>query len=67
MYASFQRNSLRSSSARRKISKDVISGPRGEVQHTGHIGPDGAFFGDVGGFVNPDSHASKASRKHNYK
>ena len=26
----------------------MISGPRGELQHTGHIGLDGAFFGDVG-------------------
>ncbi len=25
----------------------MISGPKGDVQHTGHIGVDGAFFGDV--------------------
>ncbi len=46
----FQRSSLRGSkgSSRRKISRDMISAPRGDVQHTGHIGPDGAIFGDVG-------------------
>ena len=44
-------SSLRGSKGRRKISKDLISGPRGEVQHTGHIGVDGAFFGDVSSFI----------------
>jgi hypothetical protein len=48
----FQRSSLRgsrdrSSGRHRKISRDMISGPTGQVQHTGHIGPDGCFFGDV--------------------
>lgn len=47
----FQRSSLRGSrdrsSGRRKISRDMISAPTGQVQHTGHIGPDGCFFGDV--------------------
>jgi hypothetical protein len=49
----FQRSSLRGSKdrhqsgSRRKISRDMISGPTGQVQHTGHIGPDGCFFGDV--------------------
>ena len=46
----FTRAGLRSSrdrSSRRKISRDMISGPTGQVQHTGHVGPDGAFFGDV--------------------
>ena len=47
----FQRSSLRGSrdrsSGRRKISRDMIGAPTGQVQHTGHIGPDGCFFGDV--------------------
>jgi len=47
----FQRsNILRNSKDRgskRKISRDMISGPTGNVQHTGHVGPDGCYFGDV--------------------
>ena len=47
----FTRAGLRGSkeqrSSRRKISRDMISGPTGTVQHTGHVGPDGVFFGDV--------------------
>ena len=46
----FQRTGLRGSKdrgSRRKISRDMISGPTGAVQHTGHVGPDGCFFGDV--------------------
>lgn len=31
----------------RKISRDMISAPTGNVQHTGHVGPDGCYFGDV--------------------
>merc|ERR1719481_2076716 len=31
----------------RKISRDMISAPSGNVQHTGHVGQDGCFFGDV--------------------
>lgn len=50
-YHTFQRSSLRGSKGKRKISRDMISGPRGDLQHTGHVGPDGAFFGDVGGFA----------------
>ena len=47
--STFQRSSLkRGSKGRKKLSRDMISGPRGELQHTGHIGLDGAFFGDVG-------------------
>ena len=49
--STFQRSSLRGSKgSRRKISRDMISGPRGDVHHTGHIGADGAYFGNVGGF-----------------
>ena len=48
----FRRTTLRGSkersgSGRKKISRDMISGPTGRVQHTGHIGPDGCYFGDV--------------------
>ena len=53
----FTRAGLRSSkdrASRRKISRDMISGPTGQVQHTGHVGPDGAFFGDVT-FIAPGS------------
>ena len=48
--SAFQRgNSLRGSKGlRRKISRDMISAPQNDFQHTGHIGVDGAFFGDVG-------------------
>ena len=31
----------------RKISRDMISAPTGNVQHTGHLGHDGCYFGDV--------------------
>ena len=31
----------------RKISRDMISAPTGNMQHTGHVGADGCFFGDV--------------------
>ncbi|XP_077289254.1 activated Cdc42 kinase-like [Arctopsyche grandis] len=37
----------RSTITRRKLRSDMISAPQGEVKHTGHIGLDGAYFGDV--------------------
>lgn len=44
----FQRNDSRSSSMRKgRISVDMISGPQGDLKHTGHVGPDGQFFGDL--------------------
>ena len=30
-----------------KIRADMISGPQNDLRHTGHIGMDGATFGDV--------------------
>ncbi|XP_040572011.1 activated Cdc42 kinase-like isoform X2 [Lepeophtheirus salmonis] len=56
----FQRSSVRGSKngIKKKISRDMISGPRGHVQHTGHVGVDGAYFGDVSGF-----HGSVSSSK----
>lgn len=60
----FQRNSLRGSrGSKKKISREMISGPRGEVQHTGHIGLDGAFFGDVGAFATATSTAPESSSR----
>ncbi|ODN05514.1 Tyrosine-protein kinase PR2 [Orchesella cincta] len=44
----FQRNDSRSSSMRKgRLSVDMISGPQGDLKHTGHVGPDGQFFGDL--------------------
>lgn len=37
----------RSTITRRKLRSDMISAPQGEVKHTGHVGLDGAYFGDV--------------------
>ena len=31
----------------RKIRSDMISRPQNDLRHTGHIGYDGAMFGDV--------------------
>ncbi|CAG2167826.1 unnamed protein product, partial [Oppiella nova] len=33
--------------SRRRIRPDMISRPQGDLVHTGHVGADGAFFGDV--------------------
>ncbi|QQP58540.1 Tyrosineprotein kinase PR2like, partial [Caligus rogercresseyi] len=59
---SFQRSSVRGSknSLKKKISRDMISGPRGFVQHTGHVGVDGAYFGDVSGFHSGSVSSSKS-------
>lgn len=35
------------SSQRRKLCPEMISRPQGDLKHTGHVGADGAFFGDV--------------------
>ncbi|XP_052072142.1 activated Cdc42 kinase-like isoform X16 [Mytilus californianus] len=32
----------------RKFNAEMISGPQNDLRHTGHIGYDGAIFGDVG-------------------
>lgn len=34
-------------SSKRKIRPDMISGPQGDFKHTGHVGLDGAYFGDL--------------------
>lgn len=33
--------------SKRRLRADMISRPQGDFKHTGHIGLDGAFFGDV--------------------
>jgi len=35
-------------SGSKKIRPDMISRPQNDLRHTGHIGYDGAIFGDVG-------------------
>lgn len=42
----FVRGSERTSS-RRKLCPEMISGPQNDLKHTGHVGLDGAYFGDV--------------------
>ncbi len=44
----FTRNDSRSSSLRKgRISADMISVPQADFKHTGHVGADGQFFGDI--------------------
>ena len=45
--STMMRRSKEERSSKRKISRDMISAPTGNVQHTGHVGPDGCYFGDV--------------------
>lgn len=42
----FMRNTERTSS-KRKLCPEMISGPQNDLKHTGHVGLDGAYFGDV--------------------
>lgn len=44
--ATFTRNTERTSS-KRKLCPEMISGPQNDLKHTGHVGLDGAYFGDV--------------------
>ncbi|XP_037299847.1 activated Cdc42 kinase-like isoform X3 [Manduca sexta] len=37
---------------KRSIQRSMISSPQGEVKHTGHVGLDGAYFGDIS-FLDP--------------
>lgn len=34
-------------SRRSKLRPEMISRPQGELKHTGHVGLDGAYFGDI--------------------
>ncbi|XP_014281274.1 activated Cdc42 kinase-like isoform X2 [Halyomorpha halys] len=35
------------SSKRNRLKPEMISGPQGDMKHTGHVGLDGAYFGDI--------------------
>lgn len=56
----FVRTSERSSSKRR-LRPDMISGPQSDLKHTGHIGVDGAYFGDVAFLSTNSTHSSNVS------
>lgn len=56
---SFCRTSERSSS-KRKLCPEMISGPQNDLKHTGHVGLDGAYFGDVA-FLSSSSNAQSVS------
>lgn len=46
--SSFQRGDGKNPySSRRRLRPEMISGPQGDFKHTGHVGLDGAYFGDV--------------------
>ncbi|XP_026757526.2 activated Cdc42 kinase-like isoform X2 [Galleria mellonella] len=38
--------------SKRSIQRSMISSPQGDVKHTGHVGLDGAYFGDIS-FLDP--------------
>ncbi|CAB3225083.1 unnamed protein product [Arctia plantaginis] len=38
--------------SKRTIQRSMISSPQGDVKHTGHVGLDGAYFGDIS-FLDP--------------
>ena len=44
---SFSESSRKSSRSSKKLDVTMISGPQDDLRHTGHIGYDGAVFGDV--------------------
>lgn len=43
-------------SSKRKLKTDMISGPQNDLKHTGHVGIDGAYFGDVSFLSNPQTY-----------
>ncbi|KAB7506159.1 Tyrosine-protein kinase PR2 [Armadillidium nasatum] len=46
--STFQRGDGKNAySSRRRLRPEMISGPQGDFKHTGHVGLDGAYFGDV--------------------
>lgn len=55
----FVRGSERTSS-RRKLCPEMISGPQNDLKHTGHVGLDGAYFGDVA-FLSSSSNSQSVS------
>lgn len=34
-------------SSKRRLRPEMISGPQGDLKHTGHVGLDGSYFGDM--------------------
>lgn len=55
----FTRGTERTSS-KRKLCTDMISGPQNDLKHTGHVGLDGAYFGDVA-FISSSSNSQPVS------
>ncbi|XP_062709869.1 activated Cdc42 kinase-like isoform X2 [Aedes albopictus] len=51
---SFSRTSNERTS-KRKIRTDMISRPQNDLKHTGHVGIDGAYFGDVAFLASPQN------------
>ncbi|KAJ3654313.1 hypothetical protein Zmor_013508 [Zophobas morio] len=45
--SSFLRTDSTRSSSRKKLRSEMISAPQGDLKHTGHVGLDGAYFGDL--------------------
>lgn len=45
--SSFMRTDSTRTSSRRKLRSEMISAPQGDLKHTGHVGLDGAYFGDL--------------------
>ncbi|XP_059491025.1 activated Cdc42 kinase-like isoform X3 [Neocloeon triangulifer] len=52
-------------SSKRKLRTDMISAPQGDVKHMGHVGMDGAYFGDIS-FLGGKSNASTSSHSLQY-
>lgn len=42
--------------SKRKLKTEMISGPQNDLKHTGHVGIDGAYFGDVSFLANPQTY-----------
>lgn len=55
-HGSFIRNTLERNS-KRKLKTDMISGPQNDLKHTGHVGIDGAYFGNVAFLSNPQTYS----------
>lgn len=51
----FIRNTLERNS-KRKLKPDMISSPQNDLKHTGHVGIDGAYFGNVAFLSNPQTY-----------
>lgn len=51
----FIRNTLERNS-KRKLKPEMISSPQNDFKHTGHVGIDGAYFGNVAFLSNPQTY-----------